>query len=362
MKDESHFARAVSEIYEAALSPRNWDSALIAIAEAMGASHSAIMLLEDGQVMDGAMPMMDPEHLKTYSDIKANQPTGEFGIPPSSVALGKVVGIDSENDRDFFKKSVEYREWWSEHDLGIGALFANLTIGGSRLAQIGIYRPQTSGFTPKERENFQELCGHLVRAGRIEKRLSSVGSQRPTQGSHGFTGNLIVDKEYRILTEADRSLDYLTELGLIGTSRFGEELSLRHDELKILIDKAQPPNRSGGSYAITCEDGQRIWVDVTPASPTDSETDWLCIDRPAAIVQITLPKRRLSLRVRGLAREFGLTPAERAVAVEIIKGDGRRATAQRLGISETTVRSHLSVIFQKTGVHRQAELIDLLVG
>jgi DNA-binding CsgD family transcriptional regulator len=63
-----------------------------------------------------------------------------------------------------------------------------------------------------------------------------------------------------------------------------------------------------------------------------------------------------------LRERFGLTPAEATFAFEIIKGDGRQATADRLGITVGTARSHLSNIFDKTGTKRQAELVRLLVG
>jgi DNA-binding CsgD family transcriptional regulator len=62
-----------------------------------------------------------------------------------------------------------------------------------------------------------------------------------------------------------------------------------------------------------------------------------------------------------LRRRHGLTLAEANVALEILKGDGRKAVAARLGISITTVRTHLSHIFEKTGVRRQAELVRLLM-
>ncbi|SEI15229.1 regulatory protein, luxR family [Rhizobium tibeticum] len=42
--------------------------------------------------------------------------------------------------------------------------------------------------------------------------------------------------------------------------------------------------------------------------------------------------------------------------MEILKGDGRAAAGVRLGITASTVRAHLSHIFEKTGVRRQAEL------
>ncbi|MFB9949102.1 helix-turn-helix transcriptional regulator [Rhizobium puerariae] len=62
-----------------------------------------------------------------------------------------------------------------------------------------------------------------------------------------------------------------------------------------------------------------------------------------------------------LRRRFGLTKAEADVALEIAKGDGRDAAGARLGITATTVRAHLSNIFEKTGVRRQAELVRLLM-
>jgi len=52
--------------------------------------------------------------------------------------------------------------------------------------------------------------------------------------------------------------------------------------------------------------------------------------------------------------------AETAVALGVAKGDGKTAVAARLGISYATVRSHLSRIFGKTAVGRQAELATLI--
>ena len=42
------------------------------------------------------------------------------------------------------------------------------------------------------------------------------------------------------------------------------------------------------------------------------------------------------------------------------KRDGRAAVAIRLGIRETTVRSHLSAIFDKLDIHRRAELMRIV--
>jgi DNA-binding CsgD family transcriptional regulator len=61
-----------------------------------------------------------------------------------------------------------------------------------------------------------------------------------------------------------------------------------------------------------------------------------------------------------LGRRHGLTRAEMRVAREIATGQGRAAAAQRLGIGEATLKSHLVHIYEKTGVTRQAELVRLI--
>jgi PAS domain S-box-containing protein len=55
-----------------------------------------------------------------------------------------------------------------------------------------------------------------------------------------------------------------------------------------------------------------------------------------------------------------LTPRELDIVTLLVSGDRVRSIAQRLFLSQSTVRSHLSVIFNKFGVRSQSELLDLL--
>jgi DNA-binding CsgD family transcriptional regulator len=47
--------------------------------------------------------------------------------------------------------------------------------------------------------------------------------------------------------------------------------------------------------------------------------------------------------------------------VEILRGEGLQASADALGISVTTARTHLTHTFEKTGTRRQAELVHLIL-
>jgi DNA-binding CsgD family transcriptional regulator len=63
----------------------------------------------------------------------------------------------------------------------------------------------------------------------------------------------------------------------------------------------------------------------------------------------------------GFAKLYGLTPAELRILMAIAVGNGPQEAANILGISLSTVKSHLQHIFNKTGTNRQADLMQLLM-
>jgi DNA-binding CsgD family transcriptional regulator len=63
-----------------------------------------------------------------------------------------------------------------------------------------------------------------------------------------------------------------------------------------------------------------------------------------------------------LSRRYGLTPAESRMAACVVGGATVGATADHLGISLNTARTHLKRAMAKAGVSRQAELVRLLLS
>jgi DNA-binding CsgD family transcriptional regulator len=63
-----------------------------------------------------------------------------------------------------------------------------------------------------------------------------------------------------------------------------------------------------------------------------------------------------------LRRVFGLTPAECLLAAALMRGESLKLHADRSGVTRETVRSQLKAIFEKTGTHRQGELIATLMS
>ena len=95
--------------------------------------------------------------------------------------------------------------------------------------------------------------------------------------------------------------------------------------------------------------------------PHRARLTWIDVVQPRALLFITDPEQAGVVRSESLRQAFGLTRAEAGFTREILKGDGLRATASRLGISLTTARTHLAHVFDKTGTRRQAELVRLIL-
>ena len=80
-----------------------------------------------------------------------------------------------------------------------------------------------------------------------------------------------------------------------------------------------------------------------------------------AVVFISDPTRRPDVSNAVLSDLFGLTPTEAEVARALASGLRTDEIARDLAISATTVAFHLRNLFGKTGTHRQADLVALIL-
>jgi len=66
--------------------------------------------------------------------------------------------------------------------------------------------------------------------------------------------------------------------------------------------------------------------------------------------------------IDAIARSYGLTPGEARVLQAVAEIGGVRPVAVALGLSHTTVKTHLRHIYQKTGTKRQIDLVRLVAA
>jgi len=66
--------------------------------------------------------------------------------------------------------------------------------------------------------------------------------------------------------------------------------------------------------------------------------------------------------LEAIARVYKLTPMELRVLVAVVQVGGVPEVAGTLGIAETTVKTHLGHLYEKTGAGRQADLVKLVAS
>ncbi len=63
-----------------------------------------------------------------------------------------------------------------------------------------------------------------------------------------------------------------------------------------------------------------------------------------------------------IAEAYKLTPTELRILLAVVEVGGVPEVAAALGIAESTVKTHLGRLFEKTGTSRQADLVKLVAG
>ena len=84
-------------------------------------------------------------------------------------------------------------------------------------------------------------------------------------------------------------------------------------------------------------------------------------EQPCAAVHVVDPTVGLEIDGVKLAAMLGLTRAEAALAAALARGRSMQEAAKDAYVSMNTVRTHLRHSLEKTGCHRQAELVALVL-
>jgi len=135
----------------------------------------------------------------------------------------------------------------------------------------------------------------------------------------------------------------------------GETVSLH----RVVADSARI-NGGGPANRALCHRLGDLLVRFVPLSEEASAS----AGTPGRLVAIFVvdPTRFDDPDPRHIKALLGLTDTEAQFACAIATGEGLKTSAKKFGISESTARTHLHRIFEKTGTKRQAQLVRLLLA
>jgi DNA-binding CsgD family transcriptional regulator len=359
----------VGAIYDAALDATLWPDVLNRVGDAVGGPEVIFGVYDPATGLSNLLaPRIDPVLVSSLMDWAPRNPLLPLGL---GQAPGRVFTAGDFISRDQFTGTDFYQEWWLPAGYDTEPLTTNLLVDNGAtgiFTSHGLLR--RSPFNSGQKRMFAGLAQHLVRAVALQRRLyhltfTGEGVLAGIDDLH--QGFFLVDAQARpvFVNRVGRALldardGFRLRAGALSALNADDERNLL-----ALIASCHDgtPSRIGGKTTLRRESGRPpLDVLVTPVRQETATAvmPWM-MARPAAIVLVSDPETEIRSRIEALRERFGLTPAEAAFALEIVKGDGRKATADRLGITVGTARSHLSRIFDKTGVTRQAELVRLLL-
>ena len=351
----------IGAIYDAALSVDGWRDTMDRVAACTGAN-GGLLLVRDNLSRDLNISAMSNrynlwdgdaylEHMAEGEEVRWLEALGE--APARTILTDEEVWPDRNvydaipavrwmrNLRLYHRcaaRLTEHSGWWD----CVALLFAQ----------------DRAGIAAPERRAFTTLLPHLSRVVSLqrpfvllERRFRAVLTMLDRLG----IGVMLLDPGNRIVLanrEAERILDdnegcgrdrhgRLTVPGVPGWSRTLSQLL------------ADPVDRHLSITVPRTDGGEALMLDLMHIQDLDD------LGEPfdGALCLLIDPDHRAMVSTEGLAKSYGLTPAELAVCALLTDGLSSSEIAEARGVSVGTVKSQTLAIFRKTQTRNRSELI-----
>jgi DNA-binding CsgD family transcriptional regulator len=251
-----------------------------------------------------------------------------------------------------------YRDFWRPQGIG-WAVGTVLPMPTAENVAFALTRRTERG--PVERsivQKLDELRPHLARSALLSARLqlerARIASE--TLAALGLPA-LVLNEQGKVLA-ASHLIEALT--GYVHW-RAQDRVALKDKAAdQLLRDAIAAIDVAGGAVrSFPVRDKRAEAMMVAHVIPIRLSAREIFVRCAAALVltPVTLPQAPPVELVQSL---FDLTPAEARVARSLAAGETVDGIAAAGGVAQSTVRSHLRNVLEKTGCHRQAEIVALL--
>ena len=359
----------IGSVYDCVLQPQEWSRTLPLIS-AFGESAASSMVVQGRLSSSGATVFEDGDRqsfLRLYFEKLAasRMPAMKqvaFEHLGEVATMTMLAGEREPLNSDFYLKWVR--------PLGFRDVIGVLVLkSGKRVAWFSVARSDVqSRFTDNDLRQMELLSPHICRALLISDALDlqSIAAVRLAETvDHLSTGVLLTEEDGRI-SYMNGSAEAILKEGNALRSRNGRLVAVRphaRDALSRALQESsagRAPSISG-QHAIPLpdEEGSGLIANVLPLEWRDGRNPLATLPGAAAVI-IQDPAEGAPPPMEAIGLLYGLTAAERNVLEQVAASHTPQETADRLGVSVNTVKTHLQKVFAKTGTARQADLVRLV--
>jgi DNA-binding CsgD family transcriptional regulator len=368
MDQREELSTLIGRIYDAALDPTLWQDVLTGITDFVEGQAAGLLSKNSVSKEGNAYYQVGvaPEQMQRYHVY------AHFD-PMTTLPLFDVEQIVSTVDLvpyDEFQEGRFYREWAKPQGF-IDAANAVLEKSETSCAYLSVIRNKTQGMVDDEmRRRMALIVPHVRRAVLIGKVIDLKQAEAATFSDvmDGLGAAMfLVDAGVRVVhtNAAGHALlqerDFLRAAGgrLVATEAATDQI------LREIFAAAADGDRAVGGKGIAvpfiASDGTRYVGHVLPLTSGKRRDAGARYDAVAALFV-----QKAALEVpsvpEAIAKTYKLTPTELRVLLAIVAVGGVPEVASTLGIGETTVKTHLGRLFDKTGTRRQPDLVKLVAG
>jgi DNA-binding CsgD family transcriptional regulator len=359
----------IGSIYDCALDPSKWEAVLARICEEFGFS-SAMMGVgrypADPYVL--ASTGIDQELLDRLPDLGADMAALWGGWEKIlQFPLDEPI-VNSEATPRGLITGNAYADEWTARGVDDAVIFM-IARDATMIGNVGFNRHQIAGPIGDHKiDALRLLAPHFRRAVTISNLFDMQRIETATFNnvldSFSF-GIVLVNTDLAIVHTNKVAAGLLATEDPIRAVKGTLMLPIRaaHEALQRAVRHAADDDTALGARGIGIpaqrQDGEASIIHVLPLKHGLLRHG---LGHSATAALFVAPAVASHLPTDALALLYDLTPAEVRVFDLIVSGETSADIAKRLGVAQSTVKTHLIRLFQKTGCQRQSELVKLAAG
>jgi DNA-binding CsgD family transcriptional regulator/PAS domain-containing protein len=369
MNDREQLSALIDDIYDAALAPAQRIDVIDRIASFTGGQSGGILSKHSSSKSESLYCYIgaNPESLQAYSE---SYPKLDLAAELPCTGVEQVVSTADLVPYEEFRRGRFYREWARPHGWGDVASVV-IDKSATSCTFLSVVRHEASGPVDDEmRRRMALVVPHVRRALRIAKAVNLKQGEAACFSDilDRLSAGIIFVNVGGCIVHANAAgnavLDAADILRAVGGRLVADDAQINETLREILMvgDGCDPfPGFRHIALPMRARDGERYVAHVLPLTSGARRRAGLPYDAVAALLV-----RKAALEAFSppevIGRMYKLTPTELRVLLAIVDIGGVPEVAAALGVAATTIKTHLSRLFQKTGVGRQADLVKLVAG
>ena len=358
----------IGSVYDCVLAPENWSRTLPLISR-FGESAASSIVVQGRSGGDACSVFeygAEQSFLRLYfeklaaSRLPASR-TATFDSVGDVATMTMLAGEREPLNSDFYVKWVK--------PLGFRDVIGVLVLkSGKRVAWFSVTRSDVQPrFDERDLRQMSLLSPHICRALLISDAfdLQSIATARLEQTVDQLSTGIILTEDHGRIAYMNGSAERILKAGgplkasngrLVATQSEARD-RLSHALAQSVAGKA-PPATGQHAIALPDDEGGGFIANVLPLQWRSSRNPLSSLPGTAAVF-VQDPSEGAPPHTPAFAALYGLSGAEERVLEHLARGQTPQESADELGISLATAKTHLQKLFAKTGTRRQAALVQL---